>query len=50
VTTTQIYTQPRLEDLVGKMLEHFARPAQPPPTLDPGYDSTALNELLGLTP
>ena len=32
VTTTQIYTQPRLEDLVGKVLEHFARPTPPPAT------------------
>jgi integrase len=50
VTTTQIYTQPRLEDLIGKVLEHYARPAAPPPTLDPGYDADAVHELLGLTP
>jgi hypothetical protein len=29
VTTTQIYTQPRLEDLIGKVLEHYARPPAP---------------------
>jgi site-specific recombinase XerD len=50
VTTTQIYTRPRLEDLVGKVLEHFARPAPPPPGLDPGYDAAAVHELLGLQP
>jgi site-specific recombinase XerD len=50
VTTTQIYTQPRLEDLVGKVLEHFARPTPPPASLDPGYDAAAVHELLGLQP
>jgi site-specific recombinase XerD len=49
VTTTQIYTQPRLEDLIEKVLEHYARPAAPPPALDPGYDAAAVQELLGLT-
>jgi hypothetical protein len=49
VTTTQIYTQPRLEDLIGKVLEHYARPPAPAPTLDPGYDAAAVRELLGLT-
>jgi site-specific recombinase XerD len=48
VTTTQIYTRPRLEDLLGKVLEHFARPTPPPPGLDPGYDAAAVHELLGL--
>jgi site-specific recombinase XerD len=47
VITTQIYTQPRLEDLIGKVLEHYARP--PAPALDPGYDAAAVHELLGLT-
>jgi len=50
ITTTQIYTQPRLEDLVGKMLEHYARPPSPTPTIDPGYDAAAVYELLGLPP
>jgi site-specific recombinase XerC len=49
VTTTQIYTQPRLEDLIGKVLEHYARPPAPAPMLDPGYDATAVRELLGLS-
>jgi site-specific recombinase XerD len=49
VTTTQIYTQPRLQDLIGKVLKHYARPPMPAPTLDPGYDAAAVRELLGLT-
>lgn len=34
VATTQIYTQPRLEDLVGKVLEHYARPPALGPTVE----------------
>jgi site-specific recombinase XerD len=49
VTTTQIYTQPRLEDLIRKVLAHYARPAAAPPSLDPGYDADAVHELLGLS-
>ncbi|WP_375504592.1 tyrosine-type recombinase/integrase [uncultured Jatrophihabitans sp.] len=48
ITTTQIYTQPRLEDLVGKVLEHYARPPAPGPTIEPAYDADAVRELLGL--
>lgn len=48
VTTTQIYAQPRLEDLVAKVLEHYARPRPPGPTIEPEYDSAAVGELLGL--
>ena len=50
VTTTQIYTQPHLDDLIAKVLAHHARPAAPPPTLDPCYDPAAVHELLGLAP
>jgi len=50
VTTTQVYLQPRLEDIVGKVLEHYAKPARPPAVLDPIYDSAAVHELLGLQP
>ncbi len=50
VTTTQIYTQPRLEDLVGKVLEHYARPAVSGPVIEPSYDAVAVRELLGLPP
>jgi site-specific recombinase XerD len=49
VSTTQIYTQPRLEDLVSKLVEHYARPAPPAPVLDPGYDPAEVAELLGLS-
>lgn len=48
ITTTQIYTQPRLEDLVGKVIEHYARPPTPGPTIEPAYDAAAVRELLGL--
>lgn len=47
VSTTQIYAQPRLEDLVGKVLEHYARPAAAP-AVEPSYDEAAVRELLGL--
>ena len=48
VTTTQIYTQPRLEDLIGKVLEHYARPKTNVATIEPAYDAAAVRELLGL--
>lgn len=48
ITTTQIYTQPRLEELVDKVLEHHARPRTNEPALEPGYDADAVRELLGL--
>lgn len=55
VTTTTIYTQPRMEDVLHKVLEHYARPkpkAQSPkpqaPGIEPEYDDAALRELLGL--
>lgn len=48
VTTTQIYTQPRLEDLIGKVLEHHARPKAEAATIEPAYDVAAVRELLGL--
>lgn len=48
VTTTQIYTQPRLEDLIGKVLEHHARPKADVATIEPAYDAAAVRELLGL--
>lgn len=48
VSTTQIYAQPRLEDLVGKVLEHYARPAAAAPAVEPSYDEAAVRELLGL--
>ena len=48
ISTTQIYTQPRLEDLVSKVIEHYARPPTPGPTIEPEYDAAAVRELLGL--
>ena len=48
VTTTQIYAQPRLEELVGKVLEHYARPKVAGPVIEPSYDDAAVRELLGL--
>ncbi len=52
IITTQLYVRPRLEDLVAKMSEHYARP-RPDPTLKPsprvpsGYDPAQVAELLG---
>jgi site-specific recombinase XerD len=48
VSTTQIYAQPRLEDLVGKLLEHYAQPRNAQPSVEPLYDTAEVNELLGL--
>jgi site-specific recombinase XerD len=48
VSTTQIYAQPRLEELVGKVLEHYARPRAAGPTIEPSYDSAEVLELLGI--
>ncbi|MGH3465389.1 MAG: tyrosine-type recombinase/integrase [Kribbellaceae bacterium] len=49
VSTTQIYAQPRLEELVGKVLEHYARPRSAEPNVEPAYDEAAVRELLGLS-
>lgn len=48
VTTTTIYTQPRMEDILEKVLDHYARPKPPAPGIEPEYDAAALRELLGL--
>lgn len=48
LSTTQIYTQPRLEELVGKVMEHYARPPAPAASVDPGYELDDLRELLGI--
>jgi site-specific recombinase XerD len=48
VTTTQIYSQPRLEDLVAKVLEHYGRPKASGLVIEPSYDDAAVRELLGL--
>ncbi|WP_217697955.1 tyrosine-type recombinase/integrase [Sinomonas mesophila] len=48
VTTTTIYTQPRMEDVLAKVLEHYARPKPAPSSIEPEYDDAAVRELLGL--
>ncbi|WP_307106347.1 tyrosine-type recombinase/integrase [Arthrobacter globiformis] len=48
VTTTTVYTQPRMEDVLHKVLEHYARPKPPAPAIEADYDAAALRELLGL--
>lgn len=48
ISTTTIYTQPRLEDVLAKVTEHYARPKIPAPTIEPEYDEAAVRELLGL--
>lgn len=48
VTTTTIYTQPRMEDVLAKVLEHYTRPKPAEPSIEPEYDSRAVRELLGL--
>lgn len=49
ITTTLLYTRPRLEDLIAKVTEHHARPR---PASDiqfgAGYDPAQVRELLGL--
>ena len=48
VSTTQIYGQPRLEDLVAKVLGHHSRPRQVGPSIESVYDAAEVRELLGL--
>ena len=48
VITTTIYTQPRMEDVLEKVLELYARPRPPAPSVGPEYDDSAVRELLGL--
>ncbi|MFC8532071.1 tyrosine-type recombinase/integrase [Nocardia sp. NPDC057227] len=42
LTSTQIYARARIDDLVAKMREHYARPAPAAPSPDPGYDPAAM--------
>lgn len=35
--TTSIYTLPRIEEVIDKMQDHYARPAPPPRRFAPGY-------------
>lgn len=49
ISTTTVYTQPRMPDLLAKMLEHHSRPRPAAPTVEADYDETAVRELLGLS-
>lgn len=46
VTTTQLYTTPRLDDLAGKLSEHYARPT-PTPQWSGFYDQEDLRTVFG---
>jgi len=46
VTTTQLYTTPRLDDLAGKLSEHYARPT-PAPQWSGLYDPDDLRTVFG---
>ncbi|WP_205413360.1 tyrosine-type recombinase/integrase [Amycolatopsis ruanii] len=51
VTSTQIYLQPRLQDLIAKLADLHERrraAAAQPLAVPAGYDETELAELLGL--
>jgi site-specific recombinase XerD len=47
ITTTQLYVQPRLDEVVAKVVQHYARPPAPP-VLARQYDAEQVSELLGL--
>ncbi|MFC9335918.1 tyrosine-type recombinase/integrase [Arthrobacter sp. NPDC057009] len=49
ITTTTVYTQPRMEDVLQKVLEHYAQPRPPAASVEPEYDEAAVRELLGLS-
>ncbi|MFI6998305.1 tyrosine-type recombinase/integrase [Nocardia sp. NPDC050175] len=50
LASTQIYARARIDDLVRKMREHYARPAPADPSPDPSYDPAAMSVLFpGLT-
>jgi integrase len=46
LSTTQLYTQPRLEDLMDKLAAHYARPPAPP-EWSPGYDPEDVRTVFG---
>ena len=49
IASTQVYLQPRLDDLVAKVAElHQRRGVATPPVIPDGYDAGELSELLGL--
>ncbi|WP_255284056.1 tyrosine-type recombinase/integrase [Nocardia ignorata] len=50
ISTTLLYTRPRLEDLITKVAEHHARQRPEPITqVGAGYDAALVRELLGLS-
>lgn len=48
LSTTTLYTQPHLDDVVEKVLAHHARPRPAAPSVEADYDDAAVRELLGL--
>ena len=46
LTTTQLYTLPRLDDLMDKLAAHYARPPAPM-TWSPGYDPDDVRTVFG---
>ncbi|TDP28412.1 site-specific recombinase XerD [Nocardia ignorata] len=50
ISTTLLYTRPRLEDLIAKVTEHHAQARPDPLTqIGDGYNAAQVRELLGLT-
>jgi len=47
LSTTQVYLRTRTEDLVERLLAHYARPPAPPPRPAAGYDPADLAVLFG---
>jgi integrase len=46
LTTTQLYTAPRLDDVLDKLAAHYARP-QTSPTWAPGYAPEDIRTVFG---
>lgn len=42
LATTQVYIRARMDDLIAKLQEHYARPPTPPPAPAVGYDPAAM--------
>lgn len=48
ISTTQQYLRPRLDDLIGRLTEHYARPRPGPAvSIGSGFDADDVRELLG---
>lgn len=48
--TTSLYTTPRIEEVIDKLHEHYARPAPPPRRFVPGYAEDDIALLFGESP